>query len=666
MTQSWRIVLILAGLAIGTAQAAPPESVRPLRNVYEIRKLTYEESRLAPPVAMRVTVTSHSESGFDAQDNTGGLFFRVSEEKLPSTGETVEIHGNVTGGFLGPYVTVDWMKRHGGGGMPRPIYFRPDFIQTGLADNRWTEIEGLMVDVEFGENRKTGSGILVTGETELSIRFQNESKDFDVNRLKKMVGSLVKLKGTGAPLFNDQRQRIGSDLICSRHHFVEVVTQTKDTPVVGLGEIGRWDSDRTTLGLVRAEGIVTLVEDARSFVLQSGTHGARIRTLRPHSVAPGDSLAVVGLPDTEGYFVGLRYASAEVVEERPPEIEAVPDQAAATRENAFQIIDMTGRFVERQGRLLSLQQGEQLIPVRLASSIALEDLPVQGSELAVSGVKLVDADERGSLRSVTIATRSPEDIVVLAVPSWWTPQRYLIAISILVAGVILFLFWTLALKRRVQTQTALIESQLVSNAALEERNRIARDLHDTLSQGFSGVGYQLASVKNHLETDPERALQKLDTARQMVEHSLAEARDSLCGLRIPVAADSLQFPATTISIARERCEEADLNLIVHHTLDLEQQGLEAETAYTCHRILLEAVMNAIRHSGGDSVGFATGRTERELVFCVSDNGRGFDPAVKPAGHFGIQGMQERARQIEAALEVDSSGEGTRLSLSVPI
>ncbi|MEM9018383.1 MAG: sensor histidine kinase, partial [Verrucomicrobiota bacterium] len=305
-----------------------------------------------------------------------------------------------------------------------------------------------------------------------------------------------------------------------------------------------------------------------------------------------------------------------------------------------------------------------LVPVRLADSIPASVLPVTGSEMEITGVKLVEADERGQLRSVTLATRSPDDLQVLAVPSWWTPQRYLIAIGILLAGVFLFLIWTLALKRRVRKQTALIESQLVSNAALEERNRIARELHDTLSQGFSGVGYQLASVQNHLSSNPDRALEKLDLARQMVEHSLAEARDSLSGLRIPTAADSLRFPETTIAIARERCEEAELQLVVHHTLENEILELDSEIAYACHRILLEAVMNAIRHSGGNCVGIATGRTDEEFIFCVSDNGHGFDPEIKPAGHFGIQGMQERARQIDAGLIVESSHEGTRLALTL--
>jgi len=659
--QAWLIgVCCMANASLGAA----PETAKTVRNVDAIRKLTYEEARLAPSVQIRVTVTSHLDSGFDAQDNSGGMFFQLDGQEMPKLGESVEVWGNVTGGFYGPYVIVDEMKSHGGAGQPRQLYFRPDFIQTGLGDNRLMEVEGLLVDVSFPTDNRNGAGLLVTGENELTIRFRNHHRDFDLKRLQKVVGTSVKLRGTGAPLFNDRRQRIGSDIICSSMEYIELIEQQREAPVVTLDEIGRWDSRRTKPGLVQTQAVVTLVEGPDSLIAQAGEAGARIRTLRPHGAVVGQSLVFTGLPQTEGYFVGLRYAQTAEDPELVIETEPVLDESPMARTQAMLLVKLRGRLMEQQGRLLSLQQGDQLIPVRLPENFERETLPALGSEIEVSGVKLVEADERGQVRSITVATRGGNDLQVLAIPSWWTPQRYLIAISILVSGVLLILIWSLALKRRVLKQTALIESQLVSNAALEERNRIARELHDTLSQGFSGVGYQLASVKNHLTSDPERALEKLDTARLMVEHSLAEARDSLSGLRIPAAADSLKFPETTIAIARERCEEAEVQLMVHHTLEFDTSTLEAETAYACHRILLEAVMNAIRHSGGDCVGFATGGTDGELIFCISDNGHGFDPAIKPAGHFGIQGMQERAKQIEADLAVESSSEGTRLALTL--
>lgn len=659
------VCFFVTAVAAVAGAADGPESVRPLRSIDAIRKLSYEDARMAPPVVLRVTVTSHLSAGFDGQDNSGGMFFEVPPDQIPRLSESVEIHGNVTGGFYGPYVVVDEIKKHGGTGMPRQLNFRPDFIQTGIGDNRWIEVEGLLVSVEFEDSKSAGQGLLVTGENDLTIRFRNQQGELDVKRLEKMVGSWVKLRGTGAPLFNDRRQRIGSDIVCSSHKNVELVEQQQLIPEVTLDEIGRWDSRRTKPGLVQTLAKVTLVEDAKTLVAQSGEFGARVRTLQPHEAKLGDQMIFTGLPKTEGFFVGLRYASLSEAEEQTGEVEAIADLDPFSRSQAMRLVKVKGKLIEQQGRLLSLQLEEQILPVRFPKDLDADSLPTVGSEIEVTGVKLVDADERGQLRSVTLAARSAADINVIEVPSWWTPQRYFIAILALLAVFILSLFWTLALKRRVETQTALIESQLVSNAALEERNRIARDLHDTLSQGFSGVGYQLASVKNHIESDPEKAKEKLDLARQMVEHSLAEARDSLSGLRIPAAADSLKFPETTIAIARERCEEAELRLIVHHTLEQEGLKLETETAYACHRILLEAVMNAIRHSGGDSIGIATGKTEAELIFCVSDNGHGFDPEVKPAGHFGIQGMQERAKQIEADLSVETSDEGTRLNLTLP-
>lgn len=669
--QSLYSILLAVCLPGGSLLSPAQESVRPLRSIDEIRKLTYEEARLAPPVILRVNVISHLLSGFDGQDHSGGMFFEIPKDQIPRLGETLEIEGNVTGGFYGPYIIVDRIKGRGGGGPPKPLYFRPDFIQTGLGDNRWIEIEGLMVDIEFGDSKRSGKGLLVTGENELEIRFRNQHDDFDLRRLEKMEGSWVKLKGSGAPLFNDQRQRIGSDIICSSHRFVEVVRETKQIPSVSLSEIGRWDSRRTTQSLVQTVGTVTYVEDSKTLILQQDDHGARIRTLRPHEAEAGQYLTFTGMPDTEGYFVGLRYANLQPVEEKSdgesfefPVLESIEELNPMSRENAMRLVKIEGKLMEKQGRLLSMQVGEELLPVRLGPAIPGEALPTIGSDLTVEGVKLVEADQRGQVRSVTLATRYPSDIQVLSVPSWWTPQKYLIAIAILVASVFLFIFWTLALKRRVLKQTTLIEDQLVSNAALEERNRIARELHDTLSQGFSGVGYQLASVENHLETNPDRAREKLDTARQMVEHSLAEARESLSGLRVPSAADSLRFPETTIAIARERCEEADLRLVVHHTLDFDPSCLDTETAYACHRILLEGVMNSIRHSGGDCVGFGSGCTDHEWLFYICDNGHGFDPEFKPAGHFGIQGMQERAKQIEAGLTVESSSEGTRLALTL--
>lgn len=644
----------------------PPVTTRPLRNIADVRRLSYEESRLAPPVSLRVTVISHLADGFDAQDSSGGLFFEIPSQTLPRIGDELTIEGNVTGGFYGPHVIIDAMEKTGWREPPKPLNFRPDFVQTGLGDNRWLQIEGLMVDVDFSKGKRFGTGLLVTGQSDLVIRFRNDNEDFDVARLEKAVGSWVRLLGSGAPLFNDQRQRIGSDINCPRHSFVEVIEKTEEFEPQRLDEIGRWDSSRTRQGLVETRGVVTLIENATTLIVQSGLYGARINLLNPSSVASvGDTVSLTGLAESDGYFVGLRYANLSISDEEEESPLPAPDLDPLSRDQAFQLVEVSGKLIEKGRSLINLQVNEALVPVSIPDAAGAR-LPSEGSELLIRGVKLVDADERGEVRSTMVAVRHSDDIEVLAVPSWWTPARYWTAILILASGTLLFLAWLLALNRRVNQQTELIKSQIESNATLEERNRIARELHDTLSQGFSGVGYQLASVSNHLTTDPEKARSKLSAARQMVEHSLAEARESLIGLRIPGGAESLDFPVATFAAARARCEEVEVAFRSEPFDPASFPKLPSETAYACHRIVLEAVTNALRHSGASEVQVEIKAANGKANIIVSDNGSGFSTsALPPEGHFGIQGMKERAQQLGAALRIHSSPScGTSVEVSL--
>lgn len=664
---AWRAsipaILVAAPAFLGAFD--PPVSSRPLRNVAEVRRLTYEESRLAPPVSLRVVVLSHHPDGFDGQDNGGGLFFECPPAELPRVGEEVAVAGNVTGGVHGPYVIVETVERTGAKAPPKPLNFRPDFVQTGLGDNRWVEVEGLLVDVRFDEAGRVGTGLLVTGQSDLAIRFRNAHEDFDVAALGRAVGSWVKLQGSGAPLFNDQQQRIGSDIVCPHGRFVSLIERTVASESVRLAEIGRWDSRRTRQGLVETGGTVTLVEGPKSLVVQAGAHGARIRTLAPVSVSAGEPVRLIGLPETEGYFVGLRYATVVPSETGEPPGEPVEDLDPLSREHAFQLVVISGRLIEKGLSLINLQVRDSLVPVSVTPQLSVQ-LPPEGSEIRLRGVKRVDADARGEVRSVTVALRGIDDVEVLAVPSWWTPARYWTAIAVLAFGALLFLTWILALNRRVRQQTAMIKEQIESNATLEERNRIARELHDTLSQGFSGVGYQLASVANHLEADPPKAREKLEAAREMVEHSLAEARESLIGLRVPAGADTLAFPEATLAAAKERCEEAEVGFEAERIGWNGEPRLPAEAAYACHRIILEAVANALRHSGARHLKVSLLAEGDRARIVVADDGSGFAVSASPPhGHYGLQGMRERAQRLGAGFAIHSApGRGTSVELSL--
>lgn len=665
-------LLFLCFSAATLAAYEPPVTTQPLKSVADLRKFSYAELRLAPPVDLKATVIAHLADGFDAQDASGGIFFAYPADQLPPIGEEVAVQGNVTSGFHGPFVVIDAIDKSGNRAPPKPLNFRPDFVQTGLGDNRWVELSGLLVDVRFGDSKRMGQGLLVTGQSDLVIRFRNAYEDFDVDQLESLVGSSVKLLGSGAPLFNDQRQRIGSEFVCPRTNFVSALTRMPGMTSIPLEEVGRYDSRQTRQGLVETAGTVTLVESPSSLIVQAGRYGARVRTLASAPVQVGDSLTLTGLPETEGYFVGLRYTSLTPSESPVALAAPVADEEPLSHEHAFQVVTLTGRLLEKGRSYINLQVDDALVAASAPAGLT-QSLPPEGSELRIRGVKLVDANAKGEVRSVTIALRHADDVEVLAVPSWWTPARLWSVVQVLAIGAFFFLVMLLLLNRRVKKQTALIAEQIESNATLEERNRIARELHDTLSQGFSGVGYQLASVANHLTSDPDKAKNKLATAREMVEQSLLEARESLIGLRIPTGAETLHFPGDTIVAARTRCDEADISLAVDDHNWGPDAVLSPEAAFACHRIVLEAVANALRHSEAKnlSIRFAiepseTSEKPKQLRIVIADDGVGFSPDEKaPEGHFGLQGMKERAQRLGADLTIQSGSLlGTTVKLTL--
>jgi len=203
------------------------------------------------------------------------------------------------------------------------------------------------------------------------------------------------------------------------------------------------------------------------------------------------------------------------------------------------------------------------------------------------------------------------------------------------------------------------------NAVLQERNRIAREIHDTLAQGFIGVSVQLEIVSRLLGSSAEAAKEHLDQARILVRHSLADARKSIWELRSQ-SPEHQDFAARLSNAAKQTAasSSAKVQLQVHGTY----RPLATEVENEVFRIAQEAVANAVRHSGAKHINIHLAFDTKRLRVIV-DDGCGFDRHADwsgPNGHFGLKGMQERARQIHAELIVNSElGKGTKVCVEVP-
>jgi signal transduction histidine kinase/ligand-binding sensor domain-containing protein len=203
-------------------------------------------------------------------------------------------------------------------------------------------------------------------------------------------------------------------------------------------------------------------------------------------------------------------------------------------------------------------------------------------------------------------------------------------------------------------------------AVLAERNRMAREIHDTLAQSFVGVSVQLELASQLLaQSQIPAAHQQLDRTRAYVRDGLAEARRSIWDLRAITAQHSLPT-RLTILIERSNTEHLKAAINIGGTYRPLAPAVEDEVL----RIAQEALTNTTRHAQATQVSVDLRYHSTRLTLTLTDNGRGFDTTDKSLlakGHFGLQGMRERSAQINAQLTVESSpGEGTIIKLDAPI
>jgi signal transduction histidine kinase len=205
-------------------------------------------------------------------------------------------------------------------------------------------------------------------------------------------------------------------------------------------------------------------------------------------------------------------------------------------------------------------------------------------------------------------------------------------------------------------------------AVLGERARIAREIHDTLAQGFVAVSVQLELIAQLMHTSAEAAREQLNQARNMVRSSLEDARSSIWELRSQtaeredLAARLLRLTEETIARGGSRARAAMQVNGTYHPLD---DGVEREVL----RIAREAVVNAVRHGEAGNILVRLEFDEDAFGMEIRDDGRGFagTPPDGSSGHFGLTGMRERAAAINGSLTVESSaGEGTQVKLEVPL
>lgn len=407
----------------------------------------------------------------------------------------------------------------------------------------------------------------------------------------------------------------------------------------------------TVRGVVVLTSPVLYVEDA--------TGGAAIPQPEAPPLKVGDEVEATGSSEPHDFSPVLHNAKVRLLWSGAP-MPPLSVTAAQAATGAFDatFIELDGFLVNKESgpsntMILGLQKSEQsfravMIPGR--GDVLFRKLK-PNSLLRLRGICVVDSEYTHNLTPFVMLLRSADDVLVLAGPSWWSAGHLALISAI---GLILIL--------AAQVLYSRVEHWRLG-AVLEERERLAHEMHDTIAQSFAGIGFQLQAIRNDLMENNAAALRQLDLASDLVRHSHEEARRSIATLR-PESLESVDLLPALEHSARRMVEGGSVQVTAFARGSARPIPVRASDAI--YKIGQEAIANAIRHADPTALNILLSYEKNEVHLVIEDDGIGLNGAANSLG-FGLQGMRKRADSISASLQIKSSpGNGTRVEVTTPL
>jgi len=534
-----------------------------------------------------------------------------------------------------------------------------------------------------------------------------------------LVDADVQVAGVVRSIFNTRGEFVAPAVQVARGEDLTVLVPPSAPPFgsteVPLEAIGTF-RQRPFLGhRFRTRGTVSFIVPGTLF-LQEGKGGVRVDLAggrdRPSPLEPGDVVEVAGFLSMSRQVGGIIEAEARRIGSGPPPEPLAVDVAEIVgsnlRHRARATVAPEGSYDGCLVRCLARLEGIDTVGPGIALALdsagtifnatLYEPLPPTpddpwppiGSNVAVTGIVEIDREPVAVgdvqvaspiLRRVDIILRSPADVTPLRPPPWWTPARLAAAVGGLAALALGAGIWVLQLRREVARQTAraVAEATARREAALEyeitlrERNRIAANLHDTVLQSLTGIGWQLKACGKSLPPVPagdgDSPAAHLAMADKMIDHAAGQLRGTVWSLRA-LQADGRPFSEALDDLADSL--GAGHAARVEVRADPAADDLPVPVTGNLLLVIQEALHNALHHGEPRLVTIAAtvDRAAGSITVTVADDGPGFEPGSEPGpkqGHFGVAGMRERVNRLGGRIGVESGpGRGTVVTARVPL
>lgn len=690
------LALTGVGLAL-TAHGAPAPEVTSAEAVRRLSPAAAGEGRPARLRGNLLLVTAPRNAVVLLCEGEG-IYVELPQQIDDTTfrlGDIIEVQGVTDAGDFAPIVRARTFTRVGPGSLSAPRITTIAELNAGGYDAAWIEITGIVrscqptppdrMPVSRGgatpsvaalPQRQSWLANFAMGDDKMEVQINGPVNPAEI------VDAKVRLRGVVFNVHNANRQFVRANVQVADQSMLEVITPPPADPfalpVQPLGEVLRFSPTGFTGHRVHVQGVVTAHKDGHTLWLRAGGRGMQVASKQEGNLVPGDEVDVVGFADHGGYTPSLSDAVFRKLRDgsRPePQRLTGPEEISRHAANLVQI-QASLREVRTGSDGILLLLDWRGLEVSALLQDGEKDPPAvwqPGSVVRLTGICLTGLSNYRRPAGLWLADdlqlwlRSPQDVTVVHAAPWLTTGRALgLIMAIAIVTLLALVALAIVARRQIaQREEARKLAEVEFSAMLAERNRLAREIHDTLAQELNAVSMQLELAKNSAKAGAvEPVLPFLAAAHAIVRQSLAAARESIWDMRSHILERS-DLAGALRTVAEQL--RGGLACEVRVQVIGRARRLPPTVENNLLRIGQEAVSNALKHARPSCIDIALEFAESRLKLIVVDNGCGFDPAKagESGSHFGLRGMRERAVRMNAVLRVGPNPDGgSRVEVTV--
>jgi hypothetical protein len=585
-------------------------------------------------------------------------------------GDEVEVKGVVDPGFFTPMVKRTSVRKLGRSALPQPrsVTFRQ--LSTGDMENLYVSIIGVIRSAGIRPNASRLQKFWMKIEMADGIIYASLPEE-SADAGGKLIDATVRIYGAAACTKNMNRQITSSTLLVQGMQNIFVLRPPPQDlfalPLTPIGRLMEYRSGTDYYHRVRIAGKVTYYKPGESLILEDGGRALVVMTAQSPNIKLGDRIEAIGFPAPRDSGPILQDAILHDIapgQQLRPTPTTFAELSSGSFNNSLVSAEgrLMGRIQEPFREVLLLQDNSALLLAELDESENSNELRYlkEGSTIRISGISMLDISgtwgtggPNASTIRYRVLLRSPGDVQVIRPASWWTTLHIIYLAAIL--GVLVLLFFGLVVYGRMEGWRL--------QAVLEERERLANEIHDTLAQSFAGIGFQLQAIRKAIPSESPGLRQQVDLARALVRHSHKEARRSLEPLS-PEPPEEIDLLSSLESSARAMVEGGSIEVTAATTGA--PRPIPTEIAASLLRIGQEAIANAVRHADPSHLDISVAYNIGSVCLAIKDDGCGFVKSGNLLG-FGLRGMRKRSAALSAKLDIVSQpGEGTRVEVTAPL